>query len=345
MMGSVRVAVLYASDFCGYSPGGIQQFVRRVGEIAPMGWSIDYFGVGVAPGDVLPRPQDRFVSVVPTPARGKLNSQFLRGLFTRRKTLAAYDIVIAHRPEYLAAVPAATKRVLVLHGGTWNAWKTGRRTFGVAYAAAELLAVARSATVLSVCPQDLGRLSSLVCRSVQFTRVPGSEEFHHFSSGAAQNSRLVTACRLVPEKRVEVLIALAAKTGLILDVYGDGPCRNDLVEYAREVAATVHFHGAVTTAELAHEYSNGGAFCMASTFEGYPLAAVEAAIAGLQLVEVASSAMRQLTEIGVNRFADLTSAAAFFRGAWPSQTDASLAWDLHSPASVGSAFWSAIKDA
>jgi glycosyltransferase involved in cell wall biosynthesis len=99
---------------------------------------------------------------------------------------------------------------------------------------------------------------------------------------------VVYAGRLSPEKGVDVLIdAVAAESGLRLDVAGDGPSRAELEQLAvsRGAADRVTFHGRLSADDL-HALLRGSAVAALPSrwYENMPLAVLDAFAAGLPVV-------------------------------------------------------------
>lgn len=104
---------------------------------------------------------------------------------------------------------------------------------------------------------------------------------------AGEPLRIVTVCRLVPWKGVDVLIrALAALPDARLSVVGDGPARSDLEALGRDlgVADRVCFHGTIPPDVLREEMRRHHVFALASTYEGLPHVVLEAMEEGLAVV-------------------------------------------------------------
>ena len=343
------VVVVYATDFGAMAPGGISRFVELVGKHAPDDLDVAYVGVGRP--DRLPRTSDVFRSALVTADPAKpLNQQFVMSL---RPVLGSNEFrgatVVIHRPEYALAVPRRSPLVHVVHGGTWNAWRTGRRAFGLGYAAAEACACARAELTMTVAPNHLSRISRRLSSATHPIRVPLDPAFVHTCGGATRSSRvrrLVTASRLVPEKRIDRIVAVAARTGLPLTIFGDGPEMGRLREQARTSSATVDFRGLRDASELAAAYVDlapGGAFLMSSTFEGYGLAAVEAMASGMPLIAVATDALHHFQQYGVHTFATVEAASRSLTDHHFSEPPIDDVIRDHAVSRVASDFWSAVQ--
>ena len=96
-----------------------------------------------------------------------------------------------------------------------------------------------------------------------------------------QSFDITTACRLTTWKKVDELIALAAKMGLRLGVAGDGPEKVNLQLLARELDANVVFFGDLTREELLRLFHDSRFFVLNSEYEGLPHVLVEARSSGV----------------------------------------------------------------
>jgi glycosyltransferase involved in cell wall biosynthesis len=130
---------------------------------------------------------------------------------------------------------------------------------------------------------------------------------------------LVYAGRLIPEKRVELLVeafALAQhrRPELRLEIYGDGPERARLaVRIATEgLGESARLMGFVTEAELDRAMREATALVQPSAREGYGMVVVEAAVRGVPaiLVQSPDNAAVELIEPGINGLVAAADAAA-----------------------------------
>lgn len=101
--------------------------------------------------------------------------------------------------------------------------------------------------------------------------------------------RVVMLNRLAPQKRVDLAIRAWARVAMAvpdarLDVYGDGPLRDELQELIDEhgVAASVTLHGA--TADRDAIFDRAALFVTSTAFEGQGLSIAEALARGLPVV-------------------------------------------------------------
>jgi glycosyltransferase involved in cell wall biosynthesis len=95
-----------------------------------------------------------------------------------------------------------------------------------------------------------------------------------------RGSRLLIVSRLLPYKRIDVMVATATKVGLGLDVVGEGPAMEDL----RGMAGTsVTFHGRLDDESITELMQNALAVCVPGT-EDFGIVPVEAQAAGKPVI-------------------------------------------------------------
>jgi glycosyltransferase involved in cell wall biosynthesis len=96
----------------------------------------------------------------------------------------------------------------------------------------------------------------------------------------ARGERLLVISRLLPYKRVDLVVAAARELGRGLDVVGEGPVIDEL---RGEAGADTIFHGAATDATINHLLQTCSAVCVAGE-EDFGIVAVEAQGAGKPVV-------------------------------------------------------------
>jgi glycosyltransferase involved in cell wall biosynthesis len=119
--------------------------------------------------------------------------------------------------------------------------------------------------------------------------------------------RLLVVARLLPYKRIDLIIQAANRLGIGLDVVGLGPSMEELRELA---GPTVTFHGRLPDEAITELFESCLAFCSAGQ-EDFGLAPVEALAAGKPVVAFAAGGALETLEDG--------KTAAFFYE--PSVTD------------------------
>lgn len=91
-----------------------------------------------------------------------------------------------------------------------------------------------------------------------------------------RGQRLLAIVRLLPYKRVDLVVTACNRLGVGLDVVGDGPLRRELRELA---GPTVSFHGAVSDEALLEMTEACSAVCMPGV-EDFGIVALEGNAAG-----------------------------------------------------------------
>jgi glycosyltransferase involved in cell wall biosynthesis len=98
-----------------------------------------------------------------------------------------------------------------------------------------------------------------------------------------RGTRLLTVARLLPYKRLDVLIDAANRARMDLDIVGDGPQRRELRQLA---GPTVTFHGALDDASVTELMESCRVYCVPG-IEDFGIASVEAQAAGKPVVAFA----------------------------------------------------------
>lgn len=119
-----------------------------------------------------------------------------------------------------------------------------------------------------------------------------------------RGERLLVISRLLPYKRVDLIVRAATRKGLGLDVVGVGPQLEELRSLA---GPTVAFHGRVQEGAMVELIEGCRALCLAGT-EDFGIAPVEAGAAGKPVVAYAEGGALETVRDGVNGalFSELT---------------------------------------
>jgi glycosyltransferase involved in cell wall biosynthesis len=122
-----------------------------------------------------------------------------------------------------------------------------------------------------------------------------------------RGERLLVISRLLPYKRVDLIVGAAGKLNIGLDVVGDGPLLDDLRSAAR---AHTTFHGAADEDTVTQLLGSCSAVCVAGE-EDFGIVAVEAQAAGKPVVAYGRGGARETVEDGVTGvlFAEQTVAS------------------------------------
>jgi glycosyltransferase involved in cell wall biosynthesis len=120
-----------------------------------------------------------------------------------------------------------------------------------------------------------------------------------------RGERLLVVSRLLPYKRVDLVVDAATRAGVGLDVVGTGPA---LEELRRCAGPTVRFHGRLPDAEITDLFQSCRAFCLPGA-EDFGITPVEANAAGKPVVAFAGGGALETIEEG--------ESGAFFREQTP----------------------------
>ncbi len=110
-----------------------------------------------------------------------------------------------------------------------------------------------------------------------------------------RGERLLVVSRLLPYKRVDVIVDTATRAGIALDVVGTGPALDDL---RRRAGPTVQFHGRASDAEVTALMDSCRALCLPGK-EDFGITPVEANAAGKPVVAFAAGGALETIEEGV----------------------------------------------
>jgi glycosyltransferase involved in cell wall biosynthesis len=156
------------------------------------------------------------------------------------------------------------------------------------------------------------------CRVV-YNAVPGSSSATIVKRRIGSPLRVVSVCRLVPWKGVELLVrAMAEIPGGRLSVIGDGPLRQGLEEVADQagVAGRVQFLGMIAPDAVREQLRQHDVFALASSYEGLPHVVLEAMQERLAVVATGAGGTPEVVrhgETGLLVTADVQSIADALR--------------------------------
>lgn len=111
-----------------------------------------------------------------------------------------------------------------------------------------------------------------------------------------RGERLLVVCRLLPYKRVDVVVAAATKAGLGLDIVGEGPAMADLQRIA---GPSVTFHGRLDDHSVTQLMQNARAVCVPGA-EDFGIVPVEAQSAGKPVIAFGAGGALETVEDGVS---------------------------------------------
>lgn len=115
---------------------------------------------------------------------------------------------------------------------------------------------------------------------------------------------VVSVCRLVPWKGLDVLIHACSEARLSLDIVGDGPLREHLGSLVDSLGAqdVVTFTGGVEPNDVARSLGRARVFALNSSYEGMSFALLEARERGLPCVVGDNPGNRAVIRDGVDGF-------------------------------------------
>lgn len=153
----------------------------------------------------------------------------------------------------------------------------------------------------------------------------------------------IYAGRLIPEKRVDVLLkAISGTEGVVLDILGDGPHRRDLERTARTLGLgdRVRFLGVRSHPEVLERLRNSDVLVLASSYENLPHVAIEALACGRPILAPAVGGMAEVVKDGESGLL-LTSASpqAYSEALSRLRDDPSLRRHLRLKAQEAGSYW------
>lgn len=195
------------------------------------------------------------------------------------------DIIIANSANgglygRIAGILTATKVIYVSHG--WSSIYNGGRLKEV-FNFVEHILSHLSASILCISETDkLKAIQNINIPVNKIQTIPNSI-FPIKSDRTFLKADFVTVCRLIPPKRVDLLIdAMSLLPYYSLDVVGDGYLLPELKKKANQKQLkNINFLGEIPGFQ---GFSNYKAFCLISDSEGMPMSALEAMSCGLPLI-------------------------------------------------------------
>ena len=169
-----------------------------------------------------------------------------------------------------------------------------------------------NASMLVACSDGLRELAQETDANVNINVIPDGLDLARFEPAQREahpeTVRILTIGRLIPRKGFQFLIRalphILAKTetNFEIEIVGDGPYRDELLQQAESlgVASHIHFSGSVPYAELPAKYRRADIFILPSLAEGMPLVVLEAMGTGLPIVASRVQGIDELVAAGVN---------------------------------------------
>jgi glycosyltransferase involved in cell wall biosynthesis len=334
--GSIRVAMVYASDFEKASAGGITTMIRETITRLSGQFPVLFVGVGnTNDGEAMRQrvgvPSMRVLPVFPITRRPRwlpLNILFTLVLFRRKKEICQLaDVIHVHRME--TALPFISRKsrpvLLTVHGSSkfHAVTQTGPlrwRIVKFVYDIVEGLVLSRVDRVILV-SQDAREYYSIRHPDLRhkFAVIPNFIEnsaFRRIERTPARAMRGFTesdiviayAGRLVREKRVDLLIdafakLLAERPSAHLFIAGEGPDEARLRDQVtRQNLGHVHFLGLLPRHEVHQLLAGADSLVLPSRFEGFPMVVLEALACGVPVVAADVGGVREILKDGLECF-------------------------------------------
>jgi len=221
-----------------------------------------------------------------------------------REALSDVDLVHAHglRPSIAAAATRETRRPLVL---TWHNAVLGSAAHRRVLARGERLAARRADLVLGASQDLVDRALELGARDARPTLLPApvlpppsaSRDAIRRSLGIGDEPVVLTVARLVPQKRLHLLVDAAGELAgdgveLSVLVVGDGRLRGELEERIRERRAPMRLLGARN--DVGDLLAGADVFALSSAWEARSFAVQEAMLSGCPVVVPAVGGLTEL---------------------------------------------------
>ncbi len=217
--------------------------------------------------------------ILPTPySRVGYAIRFMYLAWSLRKD---YDKVFVHmNPEYV-----------VLAGCFWKLW---RKPVGLWYTHKSVNLKLRIAElfvdVIFTASKESFRLPS---KKLQVMGHGIDTNFFKPDPSSVRGNHALSVGRLMKTKRHDLAIRIAKDAGLALRIVGDGPERDRLEAYAKELNAEVKFLGALTQEQLIYEYHTACKLIHTSETGSLDKVVLEAAACGCP-VDTIDSALKSL---------------------------------------------------
>ncbi len=169
-----------------------------------------------------------------------------------------------------------------------------------------------SAARVVACSDGLRELAQETDTDINIDVIPDGLDLGRFEpvkrDAYPEKVRILTIGRLIPRKGFQFLIRALpeiiekATHNFEIEIVGDGPYQQELVNLAESlgVASHIHFSGSVPYAELPQKYRDANLFILPSLAEGMPLVVLEAMGTGLPIVASRVQGIDELVVDDVN---------------------------------------------
>jgi glycosyltransferase involved in cell wall biosynthesis len=115
-------------------------------------------------------------------------------------------------------------------------------------------------------------------------------------------NRMIFVGRLDQQKNLVNLLEALPKTKLTLDIYGDGPLREQLMRKAKDLDVSVNFMGVVANKDLPEALNRYRYFILPSLYEGMPKSLLEAMACGLICIGTDIDGINEIIDDSTNGY-------------------------------------------
>ena len=169
-----------------------------------------------------------------------------------------------------------------------------------------------NAAAVVACSDGLRDLAHITDTNLKIDVIPDGLDLASFESTQRKKNPKTVRClaigRLIPRKGFQFLIQALPKIldkvqhDFQIEIVGDGPYREELVELAENLGVTsyVRFTGTVPYSELPQKYREANIFILPSLAEGMPLVVLEAMGTGLPIIASRVQGIDELVAEDVN---------------------------------------------
>lgn len=358
----MRVLILYASDLrdpSDIAPGGITGNVRSYAAQLPDEWNVEVWGADCASHarhrtERVGRRSVNFRAITRAEPvaqrRHALNPRFAMALARRAwcvRLAGAFDVIVSHRTEYLAALALTQPRsrlpamIQMIHGSSAWSGRAFHRGPELAYLAGERLAVRLADAIALVADSTLAYYRQRYpAQASKVVAIPNGVDLSRFRRADAGQSRelwrhrfgfgpddrvLVYHGRYDPEKGIGRMLDVLRHLRQDgqpwrLLVAGDGSLKDVVRDAERASGGTVRHAGRLGADEIPGFLSAGDLALLCSDFEGLSNGLLESLAAGLPVIATPvgdSPTVLGGVDPGLTPGLDAASLAAAVRDAWP----------------------------
>ena len=115
-----------------------------------------------------------------------------------------------------------------------------------------------------------------------------------------KENEIISIGRLEKQKNFKNFIESFSNSDVVINIYGDGSEKNDLINLSRLKNVRVNFHGNLNNQSLIETLSKYRFFCTSTLYEGNPKAILEAMAAGCVVIAPNVQGVKNIIKNNVN---------------------------------------------